>query len=373
MVIFITQINKLIRQKSIKVVFYDRFAMHDSFTAPVIDRFLELQGRAFYFVAVKDHPALEKKRRKCEVFYVERELELLFRYLRVAMLVTPTTAYDPDAKNRHTKVAHIYHSPVSMHYIYGDNSFDSYDIFFAVGPHHTREFELLSELRGWIGKVSYPAGYPKIDNITRHYQTIRDTELTRVKTKIAFAPSWGKKNILRSHGQAIIADLLKEGFEVVLRPHKHNFDFDREVIDKIVNSFNDQDFTLDRELGFDKIYTCDVLVSDWSGIAYEFAFATCKPVVSVEVKGAQKIQTIINLTIDLEPMEDVCRFDIGVVTLPATVSQRVVDIINQGQEQWLSGISAARDKYLYNFGSSADVIAHKLIELTIHDQDNNKH
>ncbi|VAW71124.1 hypothetical protein MNBD_GAMMA12-1274 [hydrothermal vent metagenome] len=363
MILLIMRINNLLEKKSISVIFYDRFAMHNSFTAPVLEEFIRLKGRAIYFVADKNHPALTKSPDYCEVYLVSRRYELLYRYLKVPFLVTPASAYDYDAHNELTKVAHIYHSMASMHFIYGDTAFDSYDIFFATGPHHTREFEQLSELRGWKNKVSFQAGYPKVDNIAQQYKQTEKNSFEK-KVRVAFAPSWGKTNILDSHGYIIIKDLLEKNFKVVLRPHKHSFDFDREVINRIITDLKCDALFLDQSINFDNIYACDLMISDWSGIAYEFAFATSKPVVSVEVVGGQKIQSKDNVHIETKAMEDVCRYDIGIVASPEQVSAAAVELLNQESKARINSITSTRKKYLYNFGNSAHVIALQLIKLS---------
>ncbi len=361
MFLFILRINNLLKKKSISVIFYDRFAMHGSFTAPVLEEFIRLKGQTIYFVADKHHPALINAPESCEVYLVSRQCELLYRYLQIDFLVTPASAYDFDAHNKLTKVAHIYHSLASMHYIYGDTAFDSYDIFFAAGPHHTREFEQLSVLRGWKNKVSYPAGYPKVDDIARLYTAVERT-VSDTKYRIAFAPSWGKTNILRSHGYLIIDSLLKKNFEVVLRPHKHSFDFDSEIINKIITDFKGKPLFLDQSINFDNIYACDLMISDWSGVAYEFAFATSKPVVSVEVVGGQKIQSKKNLSIKATAMEDVCRYAIGLVSSPERVSESAIELLKPEGKVRIDNIINTRENYLYNFGSSANVIARQLIK-----------
>ena len=360
----IVRINKIVQSDGTEVVFYDRFAMHSGFSEPVLDEFLRLGGNALSLVGDKNHPALKERKDGLQVFYIDRGFELFLRYIKVPLIITPASAFDPDAKNNYTKVAHIFHSPVSMHYVYGDDSFDNHDIFFTVGPHQTREFELLSVLRGWKNKSSFKAGYPKIDKLAHDYSSFQRPITNDRKGKIAFAPSWGEKNVLRSHGIAIINDLLTEGFEVVLRPHKHSFDYDMDVIDEIKVFFQSMDFEIDDDIGFDKIYSCDVLISDWSGIAYEFAFSTGRPVIFVDVAGGQKIQSVRNLEINLEPMEDVCRFEIGLVAKPDDVYKSVTDVFEKGVSKWSDTIVIARKKYLYNYGESAIVIASCLKNLT---------
>lgn len=359
----VSRINKTIRAESIQVLFYDRFRVHSVYSSPIIDGFIQAGGKALYVVGEQDHPALNNSSHSTQAIYLDKTFELFLGFIKVPLIITPASGFDPDAKNSLTKVGHIYHSPVSMHYIYGDKPFDGYDIFFTVGPHHTREVELLSALRGWKGVRSFESGYPRIDNISHDHNTLPDNKKPDSTGTIAFAPSWGEKNILRSHGTEIIKSLLDSQYRVVLRPHKHSFDFDLDVIKEIVDAFRERDFELDESVSFSKIYSCDILISDWSGIAYEFAFALGKPVVSVDVKGGQKIQSVLNIKIDAPPMEDVCRYEIGIVSKPENVCAAVNELNKADHMLWAEKTKLARDKYLYNYGHSAKVIAEQIMRL----------
>ena len=362
-IVTVSHINKMIKAESIKVLFYDRFRVHSVYSSPVLDNFLKVGGTALYVVGEKEHPALDDTSKYPGTIYLDKAFELFFRFIKVPLIITPASGFSPDAKHSHTKVGHIYHSPVSMHYIYGDKPFDGYDIFFAVGPHHVREVELLSALRGWEGRRCFQSGYPRIDIISKEHRKIEVSKEAGTKGTIAFAPSWGENNILRSHGLQIIKSLLDNQYRVILRPHKHSFDFDMDVIEEANNAFKKLDFELDETVSFAKIYSCDILISDWSGIAYEFAFALGKPVVSVDVKGGQKIQSVLNTKIDARPMEDVCRYEIGIVSQPENVCAAVTKLIEEKSLVWAEKTKSARDKYLYNFGRSSKVIAEQIMSL----------
>lgn len=353
----VLKINRLVKQEGVNVAFYDRYAVHHTFSEPVIRAFMGRNCQAIYIVGDLSHPVINEKEFSVPVFYVADGFEIFLRYLRIPLIVTPATDFDVAGKNAVTRVAHFFHSPVSMHYVYGDDSFDAYDIFFLVGPHHTREIALLSELRGWENREIYPAGYPKIDEIAKAFDASFPVLRDKPVKQVMFAPSWGNSNVLRSHGIEIVKGLLEAGFEVKVRPHKHSFKYDQDILDQLVELFKGQTFELDSSMGFQALLASDLLVSDWSGVAYEYAFSTGKSVVFVDVKGGQKIQSVRNKEIQIRPMEDTCRYEVGSVCKPEQVTQCVVDLLGRDDSESKEKVLKLREKYFYNFGHAAAEIS----------------
>ena len=55
--------------------------------------------------------------------------------------------------------------------------------------------------------------------------------------RILIAPSWGKKNLINVCGLTLTNELLKENYEIVLRPHPRSLIEDKETIKEIKRSF----------------------------------------------------------------------------------------------------------------------------------------
>ena len=103
------------------------------------------------------------------------------------------------------------------------------------------------------------------------------------------------------------------------------------------------------------VYSADVLISDWSGIAFEYAFATQKPVLFIDTpmkvsnpEYAEVITTPLNLTL---------RGEIG-VRLPPEQADRAGQEVSKLLEQadvYAQRIGQLTDEYLYNMGCSGEV------------------
>lgn len=362
----VRRINRLVKEGKFRVVFYDRLAMHDTFSNPVISELNLLGEKVIHLVGDPTHPMLSGEGSSF-IFYVNSHMEIFFSFFDVPLMVTAASHISVDSKSKITKFAHIFHSPVSMHYVYGDDAFDAYDIFFAVGPHHVAEIHQLSQLRNWCGKKVYQAGYPKIDKMKATYDRsingVAIEEYTNDKKVVMFAPSWGEANILKHYGFSIVKELIEGGFHVILRPHNLSFEYDLDVIDELLLYFAGCDFEVDGAIGSDKMLSSDLLISDWSGVAYEYAFTTERPVLFIDCEGAQKINSRLNKEILIKPMEDTCRFGVGVVCTPSEFTHKIVDRLIQGRGGWAMTICETRKQYLYNYQASSRYISAKIREL----------
>lgn len=103
------------------------------------------------------------------------------------------------------------------------------------------------------------------------------------------------------------------------------------------------------------VFDSDVLITDWSGTAYEFSFVTLKPSVFIETKP--KINNPEYTKLGVEPLEFALRSQVGIQVQPtelAGLSEKLNDLIaNQGD--YSEKILSVREKYISNFGKSGQI------------------
>ena len=175
---------------------------------------------------------------------------------------------------------YVHHSLVSMHTVYRKKAFNSYDTIFCPARHHIEEINQITKLYNIKEKQIIKFSYTKIDNLIEK----RITQKTNYDVRVLVAPSWGK-NCIIENGEAmnIIKKFLKLGFEVVLRPHPQTIKYAKDKLDSIQNNFSEYDkFSINDDLLDEtSFYNSDFMISDWSGVAFEYAFGLLKPVIFV--------------------------------------------------------------------------------------------
>ena len=115
-------------------------------------------------------------------------------------------------------------------------------------------------------------------------------------------------------------------------------------------------FSLDTSFSSDRsILRADVLISDCSGIAFEYAFGTERPVVFVDVPIKIKNPRYIDL--DIEPLELLLRPKMGVIVSPDKIDTipGIVTSLQEQKERYREQLRHLRGKSVFSFGQSSSV------------------
>ena len=272
----------------------------------------------------------------------------LIPYLSVDFVLTLDTGKAPV----HTvsKLIHVPHSLASMHVIYPEGSFDYFDYIFCAGPHQLHELTQILLKRGNKKCVLIPAGYEVVDRLMlgalpeRHALPV-----------ILFAPSWGESNALVLHGEEIVASLL-DFCEVVLRPHVMSVTEDAKTLEAIRLRFeNHPRFHLDLSADSSMVLRrADLLISDWSGIAFEYALAFLRPVVFIN--GPMKVFNHNWSQYLNEPgIEMTARTEVGMIVDKIKNLPFVVNELLSTSNAWKEKILQAREQLLFYPSQCAEI------------------
>lgn len=97
------------------------------------------------------------------------------------------------------------------------------------------------------------------------------------------------------------------------------------------------------------------MITDWSGIAYEYAYTTCKPVLFIDTP--MKIMNPEYKKIGIEPLNIWMRYEIGRV-LKLDEIDKTADTAAKmlaASDTYKDSIDRFVKEYVYNLGSSASV------------------
>ena len=106
------------------------------------------------------------------------------------------------------------------------------------------------------------------------------------RTTVLIAPSWGPSAIFSKYGGKIIDKLLAGGYHVIIRPHPQSYKSEKDMIDKLMAAYPDsEDLEWNRDNdNFDVLRRADLLVSDFSGVIFDFTLVFDKPVIYADTK-----------------------------------------------------------------------------------------
>ena len=161
---------------------------------------------------------------------------------------------------------------------------DYYDTIFVSGDYQIRDLRALEALRGLPAKETVKIGIPYMDEMKRRLDT--SGPVAPHKTTVLIAPSWGPSAIFSKYGGKIIDKLLAAGCHVIIRPHPQSYKSEKDMIDKLMAAYPDtEDLEWNRDNdNFDVLRRADILVSDFSGVIFDFTLVFDKPVIYADTK-----------------------------------------------------------------------------------------
>ncbi len=350
------------------IVFYSE---HEGYTAYYEGLLNELERVSpvpvCYITSDAGDPILQAARPRLRAFHLSALLPFFMQFLRCRVFVMTLT----DLQRFHLKrsihpvhYAYVFHALNSTHMTYLEGAFDHYDSILCAGPHHAAEIRAREQALGLKPKTLVEAGYYRLERIHSAYMARTRDDSVR-PLRVLIAPSWGEGNILESHGEAIAQSLLAAGFHVTMRPHPESWRRAPERIRAFEARFRGEPLlSLERSVATDdSILDADALITDWSGIALEYAFGTERPVLYLD--APRKARNPNYSRLGLEPLEAALRAEIGrVIPLDSAsgAAQAVRELLG-ARERFRERIVALRRRWVYAFGRSSRIGAEHLLAM----------
>ena len=312
--------------------------------------------------------ALAEKEDKIRAYYIgEKRLITLMMKMDADVVVMTM----PDIENFHIKrsyirkdIEYIYvpHGMDSLNLTMRTGSMDHYDTVFCVGKHQREEIEKTEAAYGLPKKKLINWGYSLLDSMRADYQNLAKTESTDRK-KILIAPSWQEGNIVDSCLEQILDELKGQGYMITVRPHPQHVRHRAELMEQLKTKYaQNPDIEIQTDFSSNStVFEADLMITDWSGIAYEYAYTTQKPVLFINTP--MKVMNPEYQKIDTVPLNILLREEIGCsVNLEdlSTLKEKVQDLLSQ-KEQYYDKIGNFVQEYVYNLGTSAEVGANYMI------------
>jgi len=317
-----------------------------------------------------------KKQPRIKPYYIglKKTISLMLK-LECDMIVMTT----PDLEKYYLKksrmqddIEYVYapHALMSMHMGMKEGSLDAFDTIFCAGEHIKREVKATERVYGLPEKTCVEFGYPLVDDLIVLGNEEKKTHKVGGRKEILIAPTWNEDNILDSCIDDLLNGLLCDDYHITVRPHPEYVKRYGNRMDAIVERWRDkigEGLTFELDFSTNKsIYSSDLMITDWSGISFEFSFATKRPTLFINTK--MKVLNENWQKIDCEPIEITLRDEIGISIEKSDVA-KIGDIAKDTfarSREYEQKIEKALHRAVYNVGYSCEVgakyILKKLIE-----------
>ena len=363
---------KKLDQKDRSIVFYLEMESDFIFFKPVVEKLTqEYDTKICYVTSSKTDPMLSCNDKNILPFYIGDGVARSNFFINLKATIIVMTM--PDLETFHIKrskvypvhYVYIFHSLNSTQRAYTNTAFDNFDTIFCTGNYQIIEIQEREKKSNLAKKKLVKHGYGRLDILINEVQSTNVRNNASNNKVVLIAPTWGPNGLIETKGQEIVHILLDSGFNVILRPHPMTIKKSNNIIQKIEKEFKDNlNFKLETDIrNTESLFLCDCMISDWSGVAIEYAFVFEKPIFYIDTP--QKINNPEHHQIGLVPLEEKIRLQIGEVLslsqlslMPSKINQLL-----QSQNKFKEKIQKIKEETVFNIGNSGEQGAKYLLEL----------
>ncbi len=355
------------------VIYSEKSGFYKYFEA-IIEQLLAKSNITIHYVTNDPDDAifaLAEKQPRIKPYYIglKKMIPLMMRCEADIMVMTT-----PDLDKYYIKrsimkkdMEYVYvpHDMMSVHMGFREGALDAFDTIFCTGPHVAAEVRATEKAYGLPEKKLVQFGYPLADKLIAAGEQERANHTPRERKEILIAPSWQEDNLLDSVIDGLIEALYCDEYHVTVRPHpeyvKRYGARMQAIVDKYAHLVGDGlsfelDFTVNRS-----VYSADLLITDWSGIALEYCFATRRPAIFVNTKI--KCMNPNWEKIGLTPVEITLRDQVGVSIDKDRVGEcrAIADDLFTRADEYEQRITEVLEHHIYNQGRAGEVGANYLL------------
>ena len=305
------------------------------------------------FELAETHPAIKP-------YYIgEKKLITLMMKMDADVVIMTM----PDLENYHIKRSYVRRDIEYIYQIHGVGSvnsalrkgaLDHYDTVFCVGEHLKREIRQMEALDGLPEKKLVETGYPLLDEMTAAYEAAPHPEKTQ--KQILIAPSWQKDNIIDTCLEKLLDELRQTGHRVIVRPHPQQVRHQKAYFEQLKTRYAaDENVEIQTDFSSNAtVFESDLLITDWSDIAWEFCYTTKKPVLFIDTP--MKVMNPDWQKIAEPPMNIAARSEVGTVLKLDELDRaaEAAESLLAQPERYRAAITASLERHVYHPGHSAE-------------------
>lgn len=270
-------------QQKIPIAIFSDDKRYWTIFEPICRELDKLGKDVLYMTASEDDPALKCTYPHVKAEFIGKDNKAFTRlnFLKATILLSTTPGLDVYQWKRSRDVDYYVHIPhaandITLYRMFG---IDYYDAVLLSGDYQIEDLRALEAMRGLPAKELVKVGIPYMDVMARRLE--KTGPAPEHPRTVLLAPSWGSSAILNVYGGKIIDVLLKTGYHVIVRPHPQSFASEAELMERLMAEYPDSEqleWNRDTD-NFEVLRRSDILISDFSGVIFDFALVYDKPII----------------------------------------------------------------------------------------------
>ncbi len=353
-----------------QIVFYSENQNSMFIFKSLIEELINQDITICYVTSSKDDPNLNSSNEKMRTFCIGEGImrTKFFLNLKADILIMTMpdlgTSYVKRSKVYPVHYVFMFHAIASTHLVYKKNAFDNYDSILCVGNFQIDEIRSREKLYKLDAKNLIETGYSHLDNLMKKYSTNKQIPIND-PIQVLIAPSWSDDGLFETAIEKNISILLDSGFKVTLRPHPMTQKKSEKKINFLLQKFSsNSNFVLEKNIpNFGSFVKSDIMITDWSGAAIEYAFTLERPVLFIDVP--KKIHNSDYEKLPEIPIEISIRDKIGeIISLSdMEVLPEKIQNLCQNPDIIKDKIKRIREELIANLGNSSKVEVEYILKL----------
>ena len=267
-------------------VIYNEGKQYSDIFQPVLSEFETRNIDVLYLTSSEDDPLLNNSYSFIKGEYIGEGNRAFARLniLSADVVLMTTPGLDVYQLKRSKEVKHYSHvlhmpSDATMYRLFGIDYFDS---VLLTGDYQADDIRILEKQREIKQKQLITTGCAYLDVFDEKIKTLPREEKQRFTVLVS--PSWGSSAILSRFGEKLLDPLVKTGMRIIIRPHPQSKKSESAILEKLNAKYKETpnlEWDYERE-NIGSLIRADIMISDFSGIIYDYIFLFDKPVMYVK-------------------------------------------------------------------------------------------
>ena len=352
-----------------KLVFYSEGSGFYKYYKGTIEYLLEHTNITIHYITSDFNDKifeLAEKNDKIRAYYIgEKKLITLMMKMDADIVVMTT----PDLETYHIKRSYVrkdieyifvMHDMGSFNLTNRNGAVDHFDTVFCTGKHQKEEVEKIEIAKNLPKKTTVEAGYDLLDDMIKDYES---NKTVTERPVILIGPSWQVDSIMDSCIDDILEGFKNSEFDVIVRPHPQYVRHKAEKCEALKEKYKEySNISVQTDFSSNStVFDAAILVTDWSGICFEYAYTTKRPVIFIDTP--MKVMNPEYKMIDTVPINIMLRNEIG-KSIAMEDAKSTIDVAREmiaNADSYSDKIEAFRNEYVYNLGHSAEISAKYII------------
>jgi len=266
-------------------VIYNEGKQYWNVFMPVLNEFENRKTGLLYLTSAQDDPVFNTSWNFVKAEFIGEGNRAFARLnmLRAGVCLMTTPGLDVYQLKRSKMVkhyAHILHAPsdATLYRIFG---LDGYDSVLLTGDYQAEDIRILERQRKIPEKKLITVGCTYLDVYAEKIKNVSAEE--NHPFTVLVSPSWGSSAILTRYGEKLLDPLAASGWRIIIRPHPQSKKSEAETLERLHLRYKEK-INIEWDYERENIYSlnkADIMISDFSGIIFDYMFLRDKPVLYV--------------------------------------------------------------------------------------------